>query len=72
MDRREILREVFKDTQRFCREEPILAAAVEQSRTQTKLYEANDYPIIRFRQTSLKLEFPDTGLMCLGIAISTI
>ena len=37
MDRREILREVFKDTQRFYREEPILAAAVEHSRKQTKL-----------------------------------
>ena len=46
MDRRETLREVFKDTQQFYREEPILAAAVEQSRTQTKLYEANDYPLI--------------------------
>ena len=46
MDRREKLREVFRDTQRFFREEPILAAAVEQSRKQTKLYEASEYPLI--------------------------
>ena len=40
----EQLVQVFEDTQRFYTENPTLAAAVEASRRNTKLYEADDYP----------------------------
>ena len=40
----EELVQVFEDTQRFYTENPILADAVEASRRNTKLYEADDYP----------------------------
>lgn len=38
------LREVFKDTQKFYSEEPLLIDAVNYGRENTKLYEAYDYP----------------------------
>ncbi len=44
MDRREQLRIVFEDTQKFYTENTALAAAVAESRQGTKLYEAEDYP----------------------------
>ncbi len=44
MDRREQLRAVFEDTQKFYAENAVLAAAVAESRQGTKLYEAEDYP----------------------------
>ena len=42
----EELVQVFEDTQRFYTENPILADAVEASRRNTKLYEADDYPLL--------------------------
>ncbi len=44
MDKREQLRLVFEDTQKFYTEDPALAAAVADSRQNTHLYEPNDYP----------------------------
>ncbi len=43
MDRREQLRIVFEDTQRFYTENTVLAAAVAESRQGTKLYEAEGH-----------------------------
>ena len=43
-NRRAKLREVFKDTQKFYTEEPLLIDAVNYGRENTKLYEAEDYP----------------------------
>ena len=40
----EIMIEEFEDTQQFYTENPILASAVDASRKNTKLYEADDYP----------------------------
>ena len=42
----EQLVQVFEDTQRFYTENPTLAAAVEASRRNTKLYGADDYPAL--------------------------
>lgn len=44
MDRKEQLIEVFNDTQRFMRENEVLAAAVETSKAAAKLYGVEDYP----------------------------
>ncbi len=46
MDRREQLRIVFEDTQKFYTENTVLAAAVAESRQGTKLYEAEEYPVL--------------------------
>ena len=46
MDRREKLIDIFRDTQRFYREDPVLASSLETSRKSTVLYEANDYPTL--------------------------
>ena len=43
-NRKEQLKQVFEDTQQFYTENPILASAVDASRKNTKLYEADDYP----------------------------
>ena len=44
ISRKEQLIKVFEDTQKFYREDPILADAVAYGRDNTKLYEADDYP----------------------------
>jgi len=46
MDRRQRLIDVFEDTQRFYTQNPLLSRAMQSSRTETKLYEAEDYPDI--------------------------
>ena len=43
-DRKQKLKEVFYDTQRFYTEDAVLAASVRESMNNTKLYEAEDYP----------------------------
>ena len=43
-NRKQQLKQVFEDTQQFYTENPILASAVDASRKNTKLYEADDYP----------------------------
>ena len=44
MDRRQVLKEVFRDTQKFYRDNEILAAAVARSRVATRLYGEDEYP----------------------------
>ena len=44
IDRRQQLIAVFEDTQRFCRENPVLAEAVKASQKGTVLYEPDDEP----------------------------
>lgn len=46
MDRREQLIEVFRDTQTYYRENPVLSAAVEESRRASSLYSETDYPTL--------------------------
>ena len=46
MDRRQKLVDVFEDTQRFYRENPLLSKAIQAAKAATKLYEADDYPDI--------------------------
>ena len=46
MDRRQRLIDVFEDTQRFYTQDPLLSKVVQEARTATKLYEAEDYPVI--------------------------
>lgn len=46
MDRRQKLVEIFEDTQRFYSQNPQLAKAVQVAKDTTKLYEADDYPMI--------------------------
>lgn len=46
MNKREQLAEVFRDTQAFYQDDPILAEAVTHSCKSTKLYAAEDYPAI--------------------------
>ena len=44
MDRKEQLKKVFEDTQKFYQENALLADAVAFGRANTKLYEADYYP----------------------------
>ena len=44
MDRRERLITIFEDTKQFYKQNPQLAKAVDESKTATRLYEAEDYP----------------------------
>ena len=46
MDRKNQLIEVFEDTQKLYTENKILAEATNASKKATRLYEANDYPIL--------------------------
>ena len=45
-DRRQVLIEVFEDTQRFCTETPKLAVAIEASKKGTRYYGEDDYPAL--------------------------
>ncbi len=44
MDKREILKEVFADTQKYYQEDPVLDASVQKMKAATRLYEAEEYP----------------------------
>ena len=46
MDRRQKLVEVFEDTQRLYRQNNLLSKAIQDTKAATKLYEADDYPVI--------------------------
>lgn len=46
MDRREELAGVFQDTQNFYQENLVLAQSVHNSRKETRLYGADDYPVL--------------------------
>ncbi len=54
MERREQLRAVFEDTQKFYTENAVLAAAVAEGRQSTKLYEAEEYPELPVLGSNMK------------------
>ena len=45
-NRRELLRAVFEDTQRFYSEDPVLSESAAKSRENTRLYGSDDYPAL--------------------------
>ena len=53
MDRRQRLKEIFEDTQRFYMQNKNLARSVKEAERATKQYEADDYPEI-IKQTKLE------------------
>lgn len=85
-DRREMLRKVFEDTERFYNEDPVLKEAVKFSCSNTKLYKADAHPDIsdvrsgEIRVTkhrtfeaavALHKEFPDKSIAVLNFASAT-
>ena len=87
MDRREQLIEVFRDTQTYYRENPLLSAAVEETRRTSRLYSETDYPtlpevckegLVRVTKaksfeaaTRIRLERPESRVCVLNFASAT-
>lgn len=76
MNRKEQLKEVFEDTQRFYEENTVLKEAVETNRNNTKLYEADDYPDLPILGTVESLwamaENPDGSLYAQSAAYAAM
>ena len=75
-NRKEQLRLVFEDTQSFYKENKTLADAVENSRKNTRLYKADDYPDLPILGTIESLwkmaDNPDGSLSAQGAAAAAI
>lgn len=75
-NRKEQLKQVFEDTQQFYTENPILASAVDASRKNMKLYEADDYPDLPILGTVETLwamaDNPDGSLYAQGAAYAAM
>lgn len=87
MDKREHLKEIFRDTEAFYKENPTLVSAVQYSMENTRFYAEDDYPQITARtdggavtvtkgktfETAIRLkgEYPDARVTVLNFASAT-